>query len=96
MAGNVWTQRAQARTLITADNWGQPWDAEEIEMVGTFGDTTAEELALALGRTVYAVNAVREALRLGDKVGGGRARVIARAEVGYTFIGDDVPPGWWD
>lgn len=73
---NSSTRRAQARTLATAVAWGEEWGKQEIEMVAAFPEETAEELARALGRTVYAVQSVRERLAQGlvDATGARRRR----------------------
>ena len=56
---------AQARVAPLADNWGQEWTQDQLEFVQAFAELPSEEIALALGRTVYAVNQVRDNLRLG-------------------------------
>ena len=89
---NASTRKAQARTLVTADAWGQPWDAEDLAMVLEFSDETAEELATALGRTVYAVQSVREALRKGQAIGGGERRSTPATRQAQAWALDD--PRW--
>lgn len=92
---NASTRRAQSRTLLEANAWGEPWAGFELDLVREFGEDTAEDLATALGRTVYAVQSIREAIRRGEPVGGGN-RPTPRPQPAYTFIGSDVPPGWLD
>ena len=69
---NASTRQAQARTLPTAVHWGEDWGKGEIEMVAGFPEETAEELARALGRTVYAVQSLRERLAKGLVASDGR------------------------
>lgn len=65
----------QQRTLPYASSYGQPWESDDVAMVAEFAGTVdVEELALALGRTAYAVENVRQALREGRLVGGGHGR----------------------
>lgn len=95
MHNNESTKRAQARSLLTADHWGEPWSPGEIEIVQEFLDVPVEEVAETLGRTVYAVYNARLALARGLALGGGERRRRPQ-ERAYTFIGDDCPPGWRD
>lgn len=93
---NEYLAKAQERVTPFASEHRMPWDGEDVEMVSVMGtEVPVEELALALGRTVYAVENVKQALREGTKVGGGRRRSEAAQTPSYTFLGDDVPPGWW-
>jgi hypothetical protein len=85
---------AQTRVAPHADNWGAEWDAEDVEFLQAFADALPEDLALALGRTVYAVNGARQALREG-RLGGGSDRNRAqhmRALQAQPWASDD--PRW--
>jgi len=84
---------AQTRTLPLAIARGEEWTPLEVEFLEGFADASAEELALALGRTVYGVNGARDRLRAGLPVGGGHTQAKP-AGPSWTFIGKDVPPGW--
>lgn len=88
---NASTRRAQARTLATAVAWGEEWGKHEIEMVAAFTDETAEELARALGRTVYAVQSIREALHKGLVDAQGARRRREPEPFTFTFA-----KGWRD
>jgi hypothetical protein len=88
---NKSTRLAQARTLPTAVNWGEEWSRDEIEVIAGFPDDTAEELARALGRTVYAVQAIREDLLHGRRDAQGRQRPKPAPAFAFTFA-----KGWRD
>lgn len=76
---NAARAEAQVRTLVQATRWGQEWTGAELELVVGFADEPVEEVAHMLGRTVYAVNGVRQALREGRPVGPGSQRQRAQA-----------------
>lgn len=91
--------QAQDRTLAFADAWGEPWSPNEVEFVQAFtDDATDEEIAVTLGRSLYAIWSIQSRLRTGDLDFDRATRVTTSARVAqaptYTFIGDDVPPGW--
>jgi hypothetical protein len=88
---NASTRRAQARTLPTAVAWGEEWSKDELEIVASFTDETAEELARALGRTVYAVQSVREDLHKGRRDATGGRRPMPQPAFAFTF-----GKGWRD
>lgn len=88
---NASTRRAQARTLPTARHWGEEWGKGEVAMVAGFPEETAEELARALGRTVYAVQSIREKLAKGELDADGRRRRATEAQSFFTFAA-----GWRD
>lgn len=105
MTTNASSLASQDRTLADASNWGETWTVEDVEFVVEFTDDVKdEELALTLGRSLYAIWALQHRVRhegFAGVVASVEASQIARArasrvEVGYTFIGDDVPPGWND
>jgi hypothetical protein len=98
MATNNWRIAAQLETIEAGcKNRGEMWNEADLAFVIEFDDVTAKELALALGRTEYSIEAVRLALAAGRKVGGGNSRQLPARPLSarvYTFVGDDVPDGW--
>ena len=89
--------------LLEATEHRQPWSNEDLEFVIEMTDVeTDEDIALALGRTLYALWAIQHRIKSGDLVldearkREAQAARTRREERAYTFIGDDVPPGWWD
>lgn len=94
---NASTIAAQGRTLTQAKNHREPWSQIEIDLLVDCADETAEAVAEVLERTLYAVTNARYYLAHGMPIGGGAAPVAPASRVrAYTFIGDDVPPGWND
>lgn len=67
-----WGNRVQATTIATATRHMEGWTSAELELVETFFDEPNAELAVTLGRTLYAVQAIKEAVRAGRKVGSQR------------------------
>lgn len=97
MPAHASTVRSQGRTLGSAKNHQEPWASVEIEWVVETRDVPAEEVAEILGRTLYAVQNARYALDHGIPIGGGSApQAPTSRQRTYTFVGDDVPPGWND
>lgn len=97
---NVSNAKAQARTTTCAESNGDAWETSDIEFVIAFTDDARDEdIAIALGRTLYAVWSVQTRIR-NDGIDATRTfyarRNVTRVERSYTFIGDDVPPGWND
>lgn len=91
MASNLSDQRAQARTLPTAVNHGDEWGQEDLDMLVQFSDETAEEIARAIGRTVYAVRSMRELLADGSRTGRNAGRRKPANEPFFQFSS-----GWQD
>lgn len=94
----TWHHEVEARTLPMAENHRDYWEREDLEFVREFRDTaTDEELAYALGRSYYAVVSIKHVLdeRLAAEVRVTEKQRQTQARA-YTFIGDDVPPGWND
>lgn len=97
---------AQQRTLATADKWGQPWTCADVDYIMAHTDSmTDEQLATGLGRTLAAIWNMQHRIISEGAAGvaatlrAGRTRAVAtpaRVERTYTFVGDDVPPGWND
>jgi hypothetical protein len=86
----------QEVSIPLARNHGEGWSPSDVAVVAEAPAITVD-LAEALGRTEYALQNVRQLLRNGGHVGSSRvAPVRPLSERVYTFIGDDVPPGWND
>jgi hypothetical protein len=95
---DMWHHNVEARTLAEASNHRDYWDRQDLEYVAKHRDTLTDEvMAYALGRSYYAVVSIKQVLdqRLGAEV---RVTERHRQETApaYTFIGNDVPPGWND
>lgn len=88
---NASTRKAQERTLPLARNWGEGWGQGDIQLVQGFPECTAEELGEALGRTVYAVQSVRQAIQEGRVTSDGRRRPLPAPAHRFTFA-----KGWRD
>lgn len=59
---NTSTARSQARTLETAENRRTLWTLSDLEFVAEFTDDRDEDLAVATGRTLYAISDIRRVL----------------------------------
>lgn len=87
------TLRSQARTLEDAHHSGLEWTHADIAALESH-EGRDEDLALALGRTLFAIYAMREALangrgaREGRDVARTRSRVLPY-DLGFTTIPDD-------
>ena len=58
----TWAARVESNTLATAEHHREPWTRDEIEFVVTFTDVERDEdIAYALGRSLYAVWAIQQA-----------------------------------
>jgi hypothetical protein len=94
-ASNV---KAQDRTLVTADAWGEAWTSDEIAFVREMTEKERDEdIAYALGRTLYALWAIQARIRAGESFDASQARTTPVRPLStrvYTFIGDDVPLDW--
>lgn len=60
-----WKRATQARTETHAVRHGEIWTSAEMEFVVAFPDCTNEEIAIALGRTLFAVQTMRVAIAAG-------------------------------
>lgn len=99
MPSHTSTLAAQGRTLTRAKNHREPWSQVEVDLLIDCSDETAEVVAEALERTLYAVQSARYALAHGLPVGGGNTPVhepSSTRQRAYTFVDGDVPPGWND
>lgn len=89
----TWYSETQAKTRATATRHNETWILADVEFVSAFSSEPDAELAVTLGRTLASITWMKHELRKGytpsDMV-----RTPAKAERGYTFIGDDVPEGW--
>lgn len=73
-----WTRRTQSATRQTATRNGEGWTSADLEFVTTFaGEATDAELALAMGRTLYAIQTMRHAIAAGRAVGSTRVTTPA-------------------
>lgn len=72
--------RSQAITLPEATSHREFWSQDELDFVLTFENERDEEIALALGRTLYAVRGIRGVLHERRAV----RRPVARREVVVT------------
>lgn len=98
----AWAERTQGVTLVTATERGERWTRDDLEFVVAMTETERDEdIAVALGRTLFAIWNIQ--FRLTHE---GVEGVVASQERTtpvrplsnrtYTFIGDDVPAGWND
>lgn len=73
MANDAWTIRTQNATTVTAINHREGWTNDELEFVVAFGgEVTDAELATTMGRTLFAIQTIRHAIRAGRAVGSAR------------------------
>jgi hypothetical protein len=70
--------RSQVATLAEADAWGEMWTTEDLDFVRAFANERDEDLAKALGRTLYAVRAARQIDAKRDER---RARTVSGAHL---------------
>lgn len=101
---NDWTARNETVTLANATNAYDAWTYDDVNFVVAFtDDTTDVDLALALGRSLFAIWAIQHRVRTEGAAGvlstfttrqarDETARIAASRT--YTFIGDDVPADW--
>ena len=91
-----WQANVESRTLITADNHREIWDIEDLEFVAAFRETESDEsLAIALGRSYFAITAIKRILdeRITKEIAERRIQERKNGKT-YTFIDGDVPPDW--
>ena len=75
--------RSQAITLPVATEHRATWVREDLEFVQMFNDERDEDLALALGRSLYAIRAIRHVIE--DRIAKERTRRALRPrEVAIT------------
>lgn len=64
MSSKPSTLRLQGETLEKVTKYRETWTSTELEFVREFeGEATDAELAFALGRTLYAIQAIKRELR---------------------------------
>jgi hypothetical protein len=85
---NANTRRLQQASLLEAESHGLPWDGTEVELL--LEGAEAAETAALLGRTVYAVQSKRHALRAGG--GNGVRRSTPAMREAQAWAPDD--PRW--
>lgn len=79
-----WSSRAQQATVASAVRHGEGWTSSELELVAAFGsEVSAVELAEAAGRTLFAVQSMKQAVRAGKRVGSGRVAASDRPYRGW-------------
>lgn len=84
-----WTARTQATTAAHATHHGEGWTSRDLEFVSSFPEATNAELALALGRTLFAVASIKQAILEGTAVGSARTPQV-KAYRGWTCdMGDE-------
>lgn len=70
---DAWTARTQAITAAAARKHGEGWTLADLEFVSAFaGEVTDAELAVALGRTLFAIQAIKHAIANGTAKGSDR------------------------
>ncbi len=75
---DLWTARTQAVTIANASKHGEGWTSADLEFVTAFSDdVTNEELALSLGRTLFAIASIKQAIAEGTAKGSDRRPVTA-------------------
>jgi hypothetical protein len=75
--------RSQAITLPEASHHNESWTLDELTFMVEFADDRDEDIALALGRSLYAVRAMRP--HLADRFATAtRARALSRRELVVT------------
>lgn len=62
-----WTAATQARTKATATKHGETWTSADLELVDAFAAEANAELAEALGRTLFAIQSIKSAIRNGAR-----------------------------
>lgn len=99
----AWARRTQGTTLVTATERGERWTRDDLDLVVAFTDDERDEdIAITLGRSLYAIWNIQNRLRHEGVEGviasyaNDATRVRPLSSRTYTFIGDDVPPGWND
>lgn len=73
---DAWTIKTQGETKITADNHGETYTNEELEMIVAFGDEPIKELATTLGRTYFAISTMKAMIAAG-KIAAPARRIAA-------------------
>lgn len=95
----TWAARVESNTLATAEHHREPWTRDEIEFVVTFTDVERDEdIAYALGRSLYAVWAIQHRIRSGELAtppATKRTKTTTQWDQGYDYV-TTFPPGYFD
>ena len=79
MAITDWTRRTQRVTLANATRNGEGWTSNDLAFVTAFGGEVPDaELAIALGRTLFAIQTIRHAIAAGRATGSTRTTTTRR------------------
>lgn len=78
-----WANRIQATTIATATRHMEGWTSAELEMITAFIDEPNAELARATGRTLFAIQSIKQAVRAGRTVGSTRVAASDRPYRGW-------------
>jgi hypothetical protein len=87
MANDPWTSRTQQATLEGATKWGEVWTTSDLQFVEAFADLPDAEVARALGRTLFAVQTIKHAIRAGRVSAGEAAARRARVQQPAAYRG---------
>lgn len=89
--------RIEGETLVTADNHRESYTRDELEMIVAFtDDATDEEIAYALGRSLYAIWSIQSRIRRGEiEIAAPRRVNPALIERSYDYV-TTFPPGHFD
>lgn len=72
-----WARKIQNQTKATAERHDLEWTTAELEMITAFADdVSAAELAEAMGRTLFAIQSIKQAVRAG-RTHAGQAKIAA-------------------
>lgn len=95
MTTNDATRNAQARTTTTATNGGDAYTSADLERVTSFVGRD-EDLAHEMGRTLYAIYAIRQAISEGRATREGRdvSRATTRRVLPYDAGFTTIPDAW--
>lgn len=70
---DAWTRRTQTLTARNAVKHGEGWTSADLEFVSAFAPEASDaELALTLGRTLFAIQAIKHAIAAGTARGSDR------------------------
>lgn len=96
-ASNEWAARIEGATLVTADHHRESWTRDELEFVTTFtNDARDEEIAYALGRSLYAIWAIQYRIRNGEIEFTERTTPrVTQWDEGFDYV-TTFPPGYRD
>lgn len=96
MSSRASTLKHQGETLEKATRYRETWTSAELELVREFEDSCSDrELADALGRTLYAVQAMKQALRERPaKVVSAARAVRTGAQLAYDKGWTEIPQDW--